>query len=226
MKKLLIAVLGSTVGLTAYADSFQDFNNNLYVAYDLIVPTYNNAKNVNQWGVGGTVQTKNNVWLAGSASMGQSNGDTTIPGQSFGTVALKAGYAFQFFNNEDNGLQIIPYLSFSTQQGTITSLSTTGVAQQDNGQIYNYGIGVQPEYRLFSSFKLALGMGLTGNQINVAGTSQQNFNYYVSPEVQYDIAKAVMLSAGYTYQNAFNSSQAYTGVGGTNVVAVKVGYLF
>ena len=224
MKKLLIAVL-ATSSAVAFADSFQDFNNNLYAEYDLIAPTYNNAKNLNNWGIGGTIQTKNNVWLAGSASMGQSNADSSGISQNVGSVNLKGGYAFQFFNNEDNGFQIIPYLSFSTQQGTV-AVDNQGVQTPNNGQIYNYGVGVQPEYRLLGSLKVALGLGLTGNQVSVNGSNQQNFNYYVSPEVQYDIAKMVMVSAGYTYQNAFNSSQAYSGVGGTNVVSFKVGYLF
>ncbi len=224
MKKLLIAVVGASAGV-AFADSFQDFNNNLYMSYDLIAPTYNNAKNLNNWGIGGTIQTKNDVWLSASASMGQSNADSSGISQNIGSVNLKGGYAFQFFNNEDNGLQIIPYLSFSTQQGTV-AVNSQGVQTPDNGQIYNYGIGVQPEYRLLGSLKVALGLGLTGNQISVNGSNQQNFNYYISPEVQYDIAKMVMLSAGYTYQNAFNASEAYSGVGGTNVVTVKVGYLF
>ena len=224
MKKLLIAVVGASAGV-AFADSFQDFNNNLYMSYDLIAPTYNNAKNLNNWGIGGTIQTKNDVWLSASASMGQSNADSSGISQNIGSVNLKGGYAFQFFSNEDNGLQIIPYLSFSTQQGTV-AVNSQGVQTPDNGQIYNYGIGVQPEYRLLGSLKVALGLGLTGNQISVNGSNQQNFNYYISPEVQYDIAKMVMLSAGYTYQNAFNASEAYSGVGGTNVVTVKVGYLF
>lgn len=224
MKKLLIAVVGASAGV-AFADSFQDFNNNLYMSYDLIAPTYNNAKNLNNWGIGGTIQTKNDVWLSASASMGQSNADSSGISQNIGSVNLKGGYAFQFFNNEDNGLQIIPYLSFSTQQGTV-AVNSQGVQTPDNGQIYNYGIGVQPEYRLLGSLKVALGLGLTGNQISVNGSNQQNFNYYISPEVQYDIAQMVMLSAGYTYQNAFNASEAYSGVGGTNVVTVKVGYLF
>lgn len=224
MKKLLIAVVGASAGV-AFADSFQDFNNNLYMSYDLIAPTYNNAKNLNNWGIGGTIQTKNDVWLSASASMGQSNADSSGVSQNIGSVNLRGGYAFQFFNNEDNGLQIIPYLSFSTQQGTV-AVNSQGVQTPDNGQIYNYGIGVQPEYRLLGSLKVALGLGLTGNQISVNGSNQQNFNYYISPEVQYDIAKMVMLSAGYTYQNAFNASEAYSGVGGTNVVTFKVGYLF
>ena len=224
MKKLLIAVL-ATSSTVAFADSFQDFNNNLYASYDLIAPTYNNAKNLNNWGIGGTIQTKTNVWLAGSASMGQSNADSNGVSQNIGSVNLRGGYAFQFFNDEDNGFQVIPYLSFSSQQGSV-AVNGQGVATSNTGQIYNYGVGVQPEYRLLGSLKVALGLGLTGNQVNVDGSNQQNFNYYVSPEVQYDIAKMVMVSAGYTYQNAFNSSQAYSGVGGTNVVSFKVGYLF
>ncbi len=218
MKKLLIAVL-ATSSAVAFADSFQDFNNNLYTSYTLVAPTYENAKNVNQWGIGGTFQSKNDVWVSAEASMGQSNADgSNNDGATFGNIGFRAGYAFQFFNNEDNGFQVIPYGSFSSVQGATSGAST--------GQIYNYGVGVQPEYRLLGSLKLALGLGVTGNQINVDGADQQNFNYYVSPEVQYDIAKTVMLSAGYTYENAFNSNNTVTGTGGTNIVAVKVGYLF
>ena len=226
MKKLLIAALGATACLTAYADSFQDMNNNLYMSYGLVAPTYQDAKNINQWGVGGTFQSKNNVWLNADASMGQSNASGQSAGNNFGNIGFKAGYAFQFFNNEDNGFQVVPYVSFSSVQGTAQRTSNSAIVGINNAQIYNYGLGVQPEYRLFGSFKLAVGMGVTGNQVNVAGSDQQNFNYYVAPNVQYDIAKTVMLSAGYTYQNAFNSSQAFSGVGGTNVVDLKVGYLF
>lgn len=225
MKKLF-AVLIAGVSTVAVADSFQDMNNNLYMSYGLVAPTYQDAKNINQWGVGGTFQSKNDVWFNANASMGQSNAASgQEQGNNFGNIGFKAGYAFQFFNNENNGFQVIPYVSFSSVQGTAQGSNSNDVGY-NTSQVYNYGLGVQPEYRLFGSFKLALGMGLTGNQINVGGADQQNFNYYVAPNVQYDIAKTVMLSAGYTYQNAFNSGSAFTGVGGTNVVDFKVGYLF
>jgi hypothetical protein len=225
MKKLF-AVLIAGVSTVAVADSFQDMNNNLYMSYGLVAPTYQDAKNINQWGVGGTFQSKNDVWFNADASMGQSNaGSNGQGGNNFGNIGFKAGYAFQFFNNEENGFQVIPYVSFSSVQGTAQGASSSTVGY-NNAQVYNYGLGVQPEYRLFGAFKLALGLGVTGNQVNVAGADQQNFNYYVAPQVQYDIAKTVMLSAGYTYQNAFNASQAFSGVGGTNVVDFKVGYLF
>lgn len=225
MKKILIGLLGMA-SVYSYADSFQDFNNNVYTSYELVSPTYNNAKNLNNWGIGGTVQTKNDVWLAGMASMGQSNADSSGLSQNVGSVGLKAGYAFQFFNAEDNGFQVIPYVSFSTQQGTVVVGNNNAQTGLNNGQIYNYGLGVQPEYRLFGSFKLALGMGMYGNQVSVNGADQQNFNYYVAPEVQYDIAKMVMLSAGYNYTNSFNATNSVTGTGGTNSVNFKVGYLF
>jgi len=225
MKKILIAILASSAAVAANADSFQDFNNNLYTSYELVAPTYNNAKNLNNWGIGGTVQTKNDVWLAGYASMGQSSADGNYAAQNIGGIGLKAGYAFQFFNAEENGFQVIPYLSFSSQQGAVV-VNSSNNGTLNTGQIYNYGIGVQPEYRLLGSLKFAVGMGVFGNQININGADQQNFNYYLSPELQYDIAKMVMLSAGYTYTNAFNASNSLSGTGGTNTVALKVGYLF
>lgn len=224
MKKVLVTLLAAS-STVVFADSFQEFNNNLYASYDLISPSYNNAKNLNNWGIGGTVQTKNNIWLAGAASMGQSNADGNLPAQNIGSIGLKAGYAFQFFNGDDNGFQVIPYLSFSSQQGAVVVNSANNGAL-NSGQIYNYGIGIQPEYRFLGSLKAALALGMYGNQININGSDQQNVNYYISPEIQYDIAKTIMLGVGYSYTNAFNANNSLTGTGGTNTVSFKVGYLF
>lgn len=221
MKKLLACVLISYAGLSA-ADSFQDFNNNLYASYSLVSPSYNGAVNIDQWGIGGTAQTKSDIWFSADASMGQYRNNASS--NTGGNIALKAGYAFQFFKNDSTGFQLIPFASFSTQQGAV-AVDGSGVATAVDGNIYNYGLGVQPELRV-GPVKFALGLGLTGNQIGVNGQNQQNFNYSISPEVQYDIAKMVMLSVGYNYTNAFNSSQAFSGVGGTNTVTAKVGYLF
>lgn len=223
MKKIL-AVLLATSSVAVFADTFQDFNNNLYVGYGLVAPTYKDAQNIDQWGIGGTIQTKNNIWVSANASMGQTTSGS-VGNNTGGQVGFKAGYALQFFGDEAHGFQLIPYVSFDVQQGT-QSVDSNEVAIPVSGNIYTYGIGIQPEYRLMDSLKLALGVGITGNQVNVNGNSQQNFNYAITPQVQYDISKTVMLGVGYTYANAFNSSNSATGVGGTNTVTAKVGYLF
>lgn len=212
MKKIL-AVLLATSSVAVFADTFQDFNNNLYAQYGLLSNLETNSQ-VNGFGIGGTFQSKNNVWL--NASMGSYNG---INGADAGSMfGLKVGYAFQFFGNDDSGFQVIPYASF---------------AAQDNNN-YAWGLGVQPEYRLLSSLKASLGLGLQGaNGSGVqtltgsaaapgADPSATVFGFNVNPEVQYDIAKTIMVSVGYNYVSTFNSDQSVN----ANSVYAKVGYLF
>lgn len=206
MKKIL-AVLLATSSMAVFADSFQDFNNNLYAQYGYT--GYSNNSQTNQYGIGGTFQSKNNVWL--NANM-QHSGD--LSGQSVGTdTGVKVGYGFQFFGNDDSGFQVIPFVSAN-------AISFNGTT--DN---YAWGLGVQPEYRLLSSLKVALGLGIQGyNGItNNEGDTGMLFAFDVNPQVQYDISKTVMLSLGYNYVANFNSAEAAQNGNGVNV---KVGYLF
>lgn len=224
MKKIL-AVLLATSSVAVFADTFQDFNNNVYAEYNYTnfsIPMHNNTSATtyyNGWGIGGTFQSKNDIWVNADATTGSigANGYSSNAGK----MNIKAGYAFQFFGNEDSGLQVIPYASF----GVLNAPTYSG----DQGRIsleytpaYTYGLGVQPEYRLLSSLKVSLGLGLLGTQYN----GSQTFNYAITPEVQYDIAKTVMLSVGYTYSNGFNAQDNVYGANGANSVTAKVGYLF
>lgn len=222
MKKLLAVILaGSSV--VAMADTFQDFNNNLYVQYNLISPDGGVAQNADLWGVGGTFQSKNNVWANANASFGQTGTNGTYTNSSnLGNMNIKAGYAFQFFGDDTNGLQIIPYADFGfTQAGGAV-----------NGTVYSYGAGVRPEYRFLSSLKISLDLGLLGTQqgaSTAAGAyvnNGQDFGYSISPEVQYDINKTIMLALAYGYTNSFNTSNSNYGGNGTNTFTAKVGYLF
>lgn len=205
MKKIL-AVLLATSSVAVFADTFQDFNNNLYADYGLQTNwADDNLAQNNGFGIGGTFQTKNDIWA--NVNMTQYNTlDGATANNQFG---LKAGYAFQFFGNEDSGFQVIPYASFGAT---------------DNNQ-YAWGLGVQPEYRLLNSLKLSMGLGLQGMN-GKAGTSQPDsttlFAMNVNPEVQYDIAKTVMLAVSYNYVTQFNSDTA----AGSSGLNVKVGYLF
>jgi hypothetical protein len=212
MKKIL-AVLLATSSVAVFADSFQDFNNNLYAQYGYT--GYSNDAQTNQYGIGGTFQSKNNVWL--NANMVHSG---NLQGQSVGGAGgVQVGYAFQFFGNDDSGFQVIPYVSAA-------AINLDGAT--DN---YAWGLGVQPEYRFLSSLKVSLGMGLVGyngqtgkaTPENPNGTTGTAFLFNVNPEVQYDIAKTIMLSVGYNYTANFNSAEALQNGQGVNV---KVGYLF
>lgn len=238
MKKIL-AVLLATSSVAVFADTFQDFNNNVYATYNYTnassqyqvknpltgatVKTDNLSTYYNGWGIGGTFQTKNDIWVnanATSGSMGANNVSTNA-----GQMDIRAGYAFQFFGNEDSGFQIIPYASFGVYN--VPSVDAQAVGSFQNVQTgytpaYSYGLGVQPEYRLLNSLKVSLALGLAGTQ----AYGQQSFNYAVTPEVQYDIAKTVMVSVGYTYSNAFNAEDNVYGANGANTVTAKVGYLF
>lgn len=224
MKKIL-AVLLATSSVAVFADTFQDFNNNIYAQYqytNFSTPTKdfgNISTYYNGWGVGGTFQTKNDIWVNASATAG-SLGASDV-NQNGSQMSIRAGYAFQFFGNEDSGFQIIPYASFSAMNVATVDFGSEGFTMGVT-PAYTYGLGVQPEYRLLNSLKVSLGLGLAGTQFN--GT--QNFAYSVTPEVQYDIAKTVMVSVGYTYSNAFNAQDNVYGANGANTVTAKVGYLF
>ncbi|MDD3267156.1 MAG: outer membrane beta-barrel protein [Burkholderiales bacterium] len=217
MKKILITLLAVS-SASVFADTFQDFNNNLYAQYGLTGYNSNTTKDyqTNGFGIGGTFQSANNVWV--NTDLVQNN---NLSGVNVGnTFGLKAGYAFQFFGDEDNGFQIIPFASFGYAGGGITEVN--GVATS-NVDAYKWGIGVQPEYRFLSSLKASLGLGLAGyNGFGNNGNSTTVFGFNVNPEVQYDIAKTVMVAVGYNYSSQFNGSNALN----TNNLNVKVGYLF
>ena len=84
----------------------------------------------------------------------------------------------------------------------------------------------------FSSLKISLDLGLLGTQqgaSTAAGAyvnNGQDFGYSISPEVQYDINKTIMLALAYGYTNSFNTSNSNFGGNGTNSFTAKVGYLF
>lgn len=222
MKKLLAVILaGSSV--VAMADTFQDFNNNLYAQYNLISPNGGAAQNADLWGVGGTFQSKNNVWVNANASFGQTatNG-TYTQSSNLGVMNINAGYAFQFFGDDSNGFQVIPHVGFGFIQ------AGGGV----NGTVYSYDLGIRPEYRFLSSLKVSLDASLVGTQQGASTATGnyvnngQDFGYSISPEVQYDISKTIMLALAYDYTNSFNTSNSATGSNGTNALTAKVGYLF
>lgn len=202
MKKLL-AVLLATSSIAAFADTFQDFNNNLYAQYGLMsyLPT---DTQTNGFGIGGTIQTKNNIFV----QTGLTQYNTLNGNMAANAYNLKAGYAFQFFGNNDSGFQVIPYASFAY---------AANPAVQDN---YAWGLGVQPEYRLLSSLKIDLGLGLVGANGGTNGTTTMAFN--VNPEVQYDINKTIMIGVGYNYASQFNSEDQLN----YNTLYARVGYLF
>ena len=195
MKKIL-AVLLATSSVAVFADTFQDFNNNLYAQYSYTNTTVGTASAYsNNYGVGGTFQSKNDVWLNANAGTANTRDGNTNDAGNYGFMNVRAGYGFQFFGDDDSGFQVIPYVSF----GDV------------NNAGYAWGVGVQPEYRLLSSLKVSLGMGIQGydGNVNNSMTAAINggnncgcattFGYNVNPEVQYDIAKTVMLSAGYNF---------------------------
>lgn len=222
MKKIL-AVLLATSSVAVFADSFQDFNNNLYAQYQLTSINGGAGPNIDQWGIGGTFQSKNDVWVSaamasGSKTLAFSNGWTQD--QQLSNISLQAGYAFQFFGNDDSGFQVVPHVGF-------TVMDATGALE---GTSYAYSLGVKPEYRLLSSLKVAVDLNLIGTQTGanaadgILTTNGQNFGYSVTPGIQYDISKTVMLGVDYTYANSFNSSSY--GSNGNNIFQAKVGYLF
>ncbi len=221
MKKIL-AVLLATSSVAVFADTFQDFNNNLYAQYTYLSTTLsengNASANANGYGIGGTFQSKDDVWANVSinnykaAHNADFNAATAANGDggfsdSTTVTNIKAGYAFQFFGDDDSGFQVVPYASF----GATDSAD------------YSWGAGVLPQYRLMSSLMVGLGLGLQGmTGQNNQGNDTTVFAFNVNPEVQYDIAKTILLSVGYNYQTTFNNSPTIT----TNAVTAKVGYLF
>lgn len=218
MKKLLLASIISGLASVAAADSFQDFNNNLYAQYQY---TGNNgaspAMDLNQYGLGGTFQSKNNVWLNANAvatSGDSSNGNTSS------NLGLAVGYAFQFFGDENQGFQVIPHANFSTQ-----SVTANAGGSATN---YVYGLGVKPEYRLLNSLKVAVDLNLAGTQTSTTNNNnQQLFIFSVTPGIQYDISKTVMLGLDYTYTaNMNDNSNNGNATNNLSTVTAKVGYLF
>ena len=215
MKKLLLASIISGLASVAAADSFQDFNNNLYAQYQY---TGNNgaspATDLSQWGVGGTFQSKNNVWLNANAVGGSNNNMTS------NNLGFAVGYAFQFFGDENQGFQVIPHANFATQ-------SVTGNAG-GSATNYVYGLGVKPEYRLLNSLKVAVDLNLAGTQTSTTNNNnQQLFIFSVTPGIQYDISKTVMLGLDYSYVANFNNNaNNNNSTDNLSMVTAKVGYLF
>lgn len=240
MKKIL-AVLLATSSIAAFADSFQDFNNNAYLQYNST--TINAGQGTGEtagYTLGTTIQTKNNIWINAEAygspydsqnwSTGASLGgnNVVLGGSTYGQflATAKAGYAFQFFGDEANGFQVIPYATYTygTSLGAINQY---------------YGLGVKPEYRLLNSLKLSLDM--TAYDATQAGGDSipatvnptfanqgavgyiQDFRYTLNPEVQYDIAKTILVAGGYKYDQSFNNQQ---GITGNSTIYARVGYLF
>ena len=207
MKKIL-AVLLATSSVAVFADTFQDFNNNLYAQYSYTNTTVGTASAYsNNYGVGGTFQSKNDVWLNANAGTANTRDGNTNDAGNYGFMNVRAGYGFQFFGDDDSGFQVIPFVSF----GTV-----------DNAN-YHWGVGVQPEYRLMSSLKVSLGLGLSGYNGGTAdneNTTLMAFN--ANPEVQYDINKTIMIALGYNYVSTFNGNPTGT----DNTFTAKVGYLF
>ena len=241
MKKLLVAVLVAGASTVAFADSFQDFNNNVYAGYNNISINEGQTGTSNSWTLGSTIQTKNNIWINVEAndSVYMSGSNSGFPGSNYAQALItgKAGYAFQFFGGEANGLQVIPYVTY-TYGTTMTNLNQY------------YGLGVKPEYRFMDNFKFSVDMtaydatqdGNTPVTVNGAPDSAaawngwnpmwagqtttgfvQDFRYTINPEVQYDIAKTIMVAGGYKYDQSFNNTMPNDG---NSTVYVKVGYLF
>ena len=207
MKKIL-AVLLATSSVAVFADTFQDFNNNLYAQYSYTNTTVGTASAYsNNYGVGGTFQSKNDVWLNANAGTANTRDGNTNDAGNYGFMNVRAGYGFQFFGDDDSGFQVIPFVSF----GTI-----------DNAN-YQWGVGVQPEYRLLSSLKVSLGLGLSGyNGGNADNENTTIMAFNATPEVQYDINKTVMIALGYNYSSTFNANPTAV----NNTFTAKVGYLF
>ena len=221
MKKLLLASIIAGLSAVAAADSFQDFNNNLYAQYQYVG---NNgaqpATDLSEWGVGGTFQSKNNVWLNANALAGDNNGDNSS------NLNFAVGYAFQFFGDENQGFQVIPHVNFGTQSVTYANSNGTN-NPTPSGTNYSYGFGAKPEYRLLNSLKVAVDLNLIGTQSSVNGNSTQIFAFGVTPGIQYDISKTVLLGLDYSYVANFNNnSNNNNSTGNLSVVTAKVGYLF
>ena len=233
MKKLLIAVLVAGASTAAFADSFQEFNNNVYAGYNNTSINEGQAGTMNSWTLGSTIQTKNNIWInleandsvySSMGGMGSNYAQALITG--------KAGYAFQLYSGEDHGFQLTPYVTY-TYGTTMTNLNQY------------YGLGLKPEYRFLGAFKASVDLtaydatqdgqgplnnaGIVGAGTNAFWPGQtqqglvQDFRYTINPEIQYDIAKTIMLAGGYKYDQSFNNQLPNDG---NSTVYVKVGYLF
>jgi hypothetical protein len=237
MKKILAVVLASS-SIVAMADTFQDFNNNVYAGYNNTSINEGQGGTSNSWTLGSTLQTKNNIWVNLEANDSVYNSAYLGSNYAQALITGKAGYAFQFFGDASNGFQVIPYVTY-TYGTTMTNLNQY------------YGLGVKPEYRLLDNLKFSIDMtaydatqsgegplndlGAVSNGTNPAwsGQTQQgwvsDFRYTINPEVQYDIARTILVAAGYKYDQSFNN-QPNTGTGGmsdgNSTVYVKVGYLF
>ena len=247
MKKLLVAILVAGSTTVAFADSFQEFNNNVYAGYNNMSINEGQGGTSNSWTLGSTIQTKNNIWINVEAndSVYMSGGPLTaqFPGSNYAQALItgKAGYAFQILNTENQGFQITPYVTY-----------TYGTTMTDLNQYY--GLGVKPEYR-FGPAKFSIDMtaydatqdgntpvtvtgdpspaGSTGaaayNGWNPMWSGQtvtgfvQDFRYTINPEVQYDIAKTILVAGGYKYDQSFNNTMPNDG---NSTVYVRVGYLF
>lgn len=234
MKKLLVVLL-SSVSVVAFADSFQEFNNNVYAGYNNTSINEGQFGTANSWTIGANLQTKTNVWVNLEANDSLYNSNYALGGTTYAQALVtgKAGYAFQFFGNDSNGFQVIPYVTY-TYGTTMTYLDQY------------YGLGVKPEYRLLDSLKVSLDItaydltqntngavaGVTAGTMNpnpalagqVAAGYVQDFRYTLNPEVQYDIAKIILVGVGYKYDQSFN--KATPNSDGNSTVYAKVGYLF
>lgn len=237
MKKILALIL-ATSSIGTFAETFQDFNNNAYLEYSNTSINLGQG-NSNGYTLGTTIQAKNNIWINAEAYGSAYNSNnwqalaTTSPNSNLGgstygqfLATAKAGYAFQFFGDETSGFQVIPY-------ATYTYGTSLGALNQ------YYGLGVKPEYRLLGALKVSLDMtaynatqaggGSVPATVNPTfnGSGNMNdisdFRYTLNPEVQYDIAKTILVAGGYKYDQSFNN-QTYDA--GNNTVYVRVGYLF
>lgn len=244
MKKLLgIILAGTSIG--AFADGFQDFNNNAYLQLNDTFINQGQGGTTNGYTLGATIQSKNNIWINAEAYGSPYNSNTqtlagTTPalgGSAYGQflATAKAGYAFQFFKTNTSGFQIIPYATFT--YGT-----SLGALNQ------YYGAGVKPEYRLGSALKVSFdatayaatqdggsGPSAIPATTNPAFNGQaqagytSDFRYTLNPEVQYDIAKTVLIGAGYKYDQSFNNQPNSIGGGysdGNSTIYARLGYLF
>lgn len=222
MKKILLSLIALGSVSVANAATFQDFNNNIYAEYQLFSPNGGAAPNFDQWGLGGTIQTKNNVWMNANAVSG-TNQQSIGRQVTLSNLNFEVGYAFQYFGDDDHGFQLIPHAGFAANQAS----------GANTGNTYTYSLGVKPEYRFMNSLKFAVDMNLVGAQIGdtsqVAGANfvnnGQNFGYSISPGIQYNATKDIMVGLDYVYFNSFNSSSVY-GANGNNILQAKVGYLF
>lgn len=249
MKKLLVVLL-SSISVVAFADSFQEFNNNVYAGYNNTSINEGQFGTANSWTIGANLQTKNNIWINLEAndsvyqSQLQVSPNASVPiGSNYAQALVtgKVGYAFQFFGNDSSGFQVIPYVTY-TYGTTMTNLNQY------------YGLGVKPEYRLLDSLKVSLDItaydatqdgntvagyiynsGLPAINAGFNGTNPlfagqmvygyvQDFRYTLNPEVQYDIAKTILVGVGYRYDQSFN--KATPNSDGNSTVYAKVGYLF